>query len=191
MRRNRLECQPSCHHEMLSTCTVCISGSRYVCTYSTCGTCTPVLYFRCLYACTVLSVFVQYLYIRMYSAYCTHTYVCIVRMLLVRLYSYISTVLTVLVCLYCTYGTYVRVYYTICYRPQSKPVIELQTETDTKGKRLLTCVYFPQKESEMFRKPSAGSGPSKLPPLLCLLLYLLLLLSLVIFEVHIHFMHNI
>lgn len=40
---------------------------------------------------------------------------------------------------------------------QSKPLIELQTEADTKLNRVLTCVYFPQKESEMYRKPSASN----------------------------------
>ena len=31
---------------------------------------------------------------------------------------------------------------------QSKPLIELQTDRDAKGNRILTCVYFPQRDSD-------------------------------------------
>ena len=108
--RNRLECQPSCHHAMLSTCTLCISGSRYV------------QYLWYLYACTVLSVFVRlchtydtctyvqcllYSYVHKYSIHgtCTsvytHTYVqCLLHLhvctvLMVRMY--VCTALYVIV----------------------------------------------------------------------------------------------
>ena len=49
--------------------------------YSTCGTCTPVLYFLYLYACAIRMILVH-----MYSAYCTHMYISTVFMVLVRLY---------------------------------------------------------------------------------------------------------
>ena len=38
---------------------------------------------------------------------------------------------------------------------QSKPLMELQMDRDATGSRVLTCVYFPQRDSEQTHSPAA------------------------------------
>ena len=37
---------------------------------------------------------------------------------------------------------------------QSKPLIELQVDRDAKGNRVLTCVFFPQRDSDRPHSPT-------------------------------------